>query len=330
MAQPEVRVLLSTQAAGLLGERVQGALPGRVVQLLRAEEQVPGSQADVAFVSRDVTGLSTKQQLLPSTRHFHDLMRQAPGLQWVQTHAAGADRPVFGELRARCVAVATSSGANAAVVAQSAVAGLLVLARSFLPLMAAQRERRWAPLLASGLPRDLAGQTAVIVGWGPVGQHIARVLESLGLKCVAVRREAGLAASGVPAVAFEDIDSVLPVADWLVLACPLTVRTRGLIGAPRLALLPSGAQLINVARGEVVVQTDLIDALQAGRLAGAHLDVFDPEPLPPDSPLWDMPQVLVTPHAAGHSDGNEARVADLFLDNLRRWGAGEPLLRLVD
>lgn len=330
MAQPEVRVLLSAMAAAALGERVQAALPGHAVQLLRAEDIRPGAGADIALVSRDVTGLSTKQKLLPSTQHFHDLLRQAPGLQWVQTHAAGADRPVFGELRARGVAVATSSGANAAVVAQSAVAGLLVLARRFLPLVAAQRERRWEPLLASGLPRDLAGQTAVIVGWGPVGQQTARVLGALGLQCVAVRREAGLAAPGVPAVAYESMDPVLPRADWLVLACPLTPRTRGLIDARRLGLLPQGAQLINVARGEVVVQADLIAALQSGRLAGAHLDVFDPEPLPPDSPLWAMPQVLVTPHAAGHSDGNEARVANMFLDNLRRWGAGEPMLRLVD
>lgn len=330
MAPPEVRVLLSALAAATLGDRVQAALPGRTVTILQAEDLQPGAAADVGFVSRDVTGLSTKQQLLPSTRHFHDLLRQAPGLQWVQTHAAGVDRPVFGDLRARGVAVATSSGANAAVVAQSAVAGLLVLARRLLPLIEAQRERRWAPLLANGLPRDLAGQTAVIVGWGPVGQHIARVLGPLGLKCVAVRRAAGLAAPGVPAVTLEDLDRVLPVADWLVLACPLTARTQGLIGAQRLALLPPGAQLINVARGEVVVQADLIAALQSGQLAGAHLDVFDPEPLAADSPLWSLPQVLVTPHAAGHSDGNAARVADLFLDNLRRWGAGEPLLRLVD
>ena len=330
MAQPEVRVLLSAQAAATLADRMQAMLPGRAVHVLRAEDLQPGADADIAFVSRDVTGLSTKQQLLPSTQHFHDLLRRAPGLQWVQIHAAGADRPVYGELRARGVAVATASGTNAAVVAQSAVAGLLVLARRFLPLIAAQREHRWAPLLTSALPRDLAGQTAVIVGWGPVGQQIARVLESLGLKCVAVRRTAGLAAPGVPAVALEDIDRVLPRADWLILACPLTERTQGLIGAARLALLPPGAQLINVARGEVVVQTDLIAALESGTLAGAHLDVFDPEPLAADSPLWALPQVLVTPHAAGHSDGNAARVADLFLDNLHRWGLGLPLQRLVD
>lgn len=123
MAQPDVRVLLSTPARRVPGRAGARCAAGARGATVRAEDRVPGAQADVHLVSRDVTGLSTKQQLLPSTRHFHDLMRQAPGLQWVRAHAAGADRPVFGELRARGVAVATSSGANAAVVARAAWPG---------------------------------------------------------------------------------------------------------------------------------------------------------------------------------------------------------------
>jgi len=114
-----------------------------------------------------------------------------------------------------------------------------------------------------------------------------------------------------------------------VLCCPLTERTRGLIDAAALARLPAGARLVNVARGEVAEEPPLIDALRRGALAGAYLDVFAHEPLPAESPLWDMPNVIVTPHTAGHSDGNEMRVAAIFLDNLRRWTEGQPLLNRV-
>jgi phosphoglycerate dehydrogenase-like enzyme len=122
---------------------------------------------------------------------------------------------------------------------------------------------------------------------------------------------------------------VLPKADWLVLACPLTDETRGLIDARRLDLLPAGARIANVARGAVIDEEAMIEALRAGRLAGAYLDVFTREPLPAESQLWDMPNVIVTPHNSTVSAGNRRRQAEIFLDNLRRWGRGEPLTNLV-
>jgi phosphoglycerate dehydrogenase-like enzyme len=128
---------------------------------------------------------------------------------------------------------------------------------------------------------------------------------------------------------FEQLPSVWPRTDWLILACPLTDKTRQLVDARALAALPAGAHLINVARGEVVDQEALVSALQSGHLGGAFLDVFAHEPLPADSPLWAMPHVMVTPHAAGHSDGNENRVAQMFLDNLRSWVSGQPLRNRV-
>jgi phosphoglycerate dehydrogenase-like enzyme len=126
-------------------------------------------------------------------------------------------------------------------------------------------------------------------------------------------------------VSFDQLPSVWPRTDWLILACPLTDKTRQLVDARALAALPAGAHLINVARGEVVDQEALVTALQSGHLGGAFLDVFAHEPLPTDSPLWAMPHVMVTPHAAGHSDGNENRVAQMFLDNLRCWVSDQPL-----
>lgn len=326
-----LRVLLSRHAARQLAGEVAGVLGARAHVLL-APGDADAALADVAFVSRDVTGLSTKHEVLPGTQRMYDALLAAPALRWVHIHSAGADRPVYVQLRERGVAVTTSSGANAPVVAQNALLGVLALARHWPRLAAAQREHRWAPLIASGLPRDLQGQTAVVVGWGPVGQEIARLLRALGLRVVVVRRQAGAGdgdGDGVTMVADTQLHEVLPTADWLLLACPLTERTRGLVGARELALLPAHCALVNVARGEVVDEAALVDALRAQRIAGAYLDVFAHEPLPPESPLWDLPNVICTPHSAGFSDGNEQRVARMFLDNLARFVRGEALANVA-
>jgi phosphoglycerate dehydrogenase-like enzyme len=324
MSSP-LRILMTPQAAAQTAPGLPAALGDRTHVVVN-----PGDDADVAFVSRDVTGLSTKHEVLPHTQAFHDAMRHAPSLRWVHAHSAGADRPVYGELRARGVEVTTSSGANAGVVVQTALAGVLMLARQFPQLLAAQRARTWSPLMGSGLPRDLAGQTAVVVGWGPIGQGLGALLAALGLRVVSVRgSEASAAVPAHESVSYEQLHTVLPKADWLLLACPLSDRTRGLIDAAALARMPAGARLVNVSRGEVIDEPALIDALRSGALAGAYLDVFAHEPLPADSPLWSLPNVIVTPHSAGHSDGNEARVAAIFLDNLRRWVRNQPLLNRV-
>lgn len=321
-----LRILMSPLAARQTAAGLAAALGQRPHEIVGPD----AVDADVAFVSRDVTGLSTKQNVLPHTQAFHDAMRRAPSLRWVQAHSAGADRPVYGELRARGVEVSTASGANAGVVVQTALAGVLMLARQFPQLLAAQRGKTWAPLVGSQPPRDLAGQTAVVVGWGPIGQGLGALLAALGLRVVAVRSSDGAAsAPAAQSVRFEQIHEVLPHADWLLLACPLSERTRGLIDAAALALMPAGARLVNVSRGEVVDEPALVAALQGGALAGAYLDVFVQEPLPAASPLWELPNVIVTPHTAGHSDGNEARVAAIFLDNLQRLAEGRPLLYRV-
>jgi phosphoglycerate dehydrogenase-like enzyme len=250
--------------------------------------------------------------------------------------------------------VTTSAGANAQNVAVTAVAGLLALSRRFPLLMAAQAQQRWAPLVGEAMPPDLAGQRVVIVGWGPVGQAIARGLLAFDLQVRVVRRQAGRAffdgatpgsadtpagtpvgqgartqAEGLPASAYTELVDGVRDAHWLVLACPLTPLTERLVNAQVLAAMPRGAGLINVARGEVLDEPAFIDALQTAHLGGAHLDVFNHEPLPSDSPLWRLPGVIITPHAAGHSTGNRARVAGIFLDNLGRWLQGEALRNVV-
>jgi phosphoglycerate dehydrogenase-like enzyme len=312
-ASDPLRILLSRAAAQRIEPRIRQELLGREVVLL-FPDQPDAATADIAFISREVTGLSTKHRILPDTQQFYDALLAGKSLQWVHVHSAGVDRAVYLELLARGVTIATSAGVNGPVVAQTAVLGVLALARQWPRLLAAQRERRWAPLLGSGLPRDLRGQTAVIVGWGPIGQEIGRLLQAFGLEIVTVRRSNSA-----------QLHSLLPSADWLVLACSLTPETRGFIDARAIALLPRHAHLVNICRGEVVDEPALIAALQEQRIAGAYLDVFAQEPLAADSPLWDMPNVIATPHSAGFSDANEAGVDAMFLANLARWVRGEAL-----
>ncbi len=322
------RVLISRLALEQLAQ--QGtALDETVapVQFLALEDLVGEKHPalDAAFISRDITGLSTKHTVLQPLADCYALLRRSPQLVWVHTHSAGADRPIYAELMARGVTVTTSSGSNAAVVAQSALAGLLALARQFPALFAAQQQRRWAPLVAGTLPQDLAGQTAVLLGWGPIAQTLQPLLSLLGLQVLVVRRSAEAAAPGLPTLQFTALHTVLPRADWLLLCCPLNAQTQGSVNADVLRQLPRGAQLVNVARGEILVEADLIQALQSGHLAGAYLDVFEHEPLAANSALWALPNVILTPHSAGHSAGNATRVVALFASNLRRWLLGQPL-----
>lgn len=322
MSTPQpLRILMSASTRDRIGDAISQALDQRPFEAVIAAQTHGNEPADVdvAFISRDVTGLSTKHRVLEPLEAFYVTLRRSPKLAWVHVHSAGADRPIFGELKARGVRVTTSSGANAQVVAQTALAAILSLAREFPRLFDAQRARTWTPLIGGLLPRDLAGQTAVIVGWGPIGQTLAGYLRTLGLNVIAVRSAATPPADGVETYAFEDLARIAGRADWLVLACPLSDRTRGLVNARVLAAMAPHARLVNVARGEIVAEADLIEALRAKTLAGAYLDVFEHEPLDAESPLWTLPNAFVTPHSAGHSDGNEARVDRIFLDYLRQW-----------
>jgi D-2-hydroxyacid dehydrogenase (NADP+) len=309
------RLLLSEACRQRLEARIRELAGARALRLVTPEE----GDADIAFVSRDVTGLSTKHETLPPTQHFYDAMAHSPRLRWVHVHSAGADRDIYQRLQARGVSLTTSPGTNAHVVAQSVLAAVLSLARRFPLLREAQSRHHWRPLILSGLPPDLGSQRATVVGWGPVGQHVARYLDVFGVRTTVVRHRPTQEGCDGPVVTYGAIDSVLPGTDWLILACPLSEQTRGLISAQRLGLLPRGAHVINVARGAVLDEQALMNALRAGQLAGAYLDVFEHEPLPADSLLWDLPNTLVTPHSAGFSAGNEARVDGVFLGHLRDW-----------
>jgi len=263
------------------------------------------------------------------SRQFFSAARKAARLKWLHVFNVGVDHPIYTEMLERGVRVTSSAGSTAEPIAQSAIMGLMAFARGFPRWLTAQRaglwdqERHWQP-------RDLKEQTAVVVGLGKIGSEFARLARALGLKVIGVRRGPRRADDPVDELhAPAALPRLLAQCDWLVITCPLTPETRGLVNAELIAKLPRTARIINVARGEIVNEPALIAALQSGRLAGAYLDVFETEPLPPESPLWDMPNVFVTPHNSSAAAGNDERVLEIFLDNLGRWHRGAPLVNEV-
>jgi phosphoglycerate dehydrogenase-like enzyme len=302
---------------------------GRDVNIIALPEDPDGRLAedvcatvDTAFFSHDVHPTHSRQ--------FFSTVRKAPKLKWLQVFNAGVDHPIFTEMIQRGARVTTSAGAGAVPIAHTAICGLLMLSRNMPRWLAAQREHKWDPMLGSGAPRDLRGQTVVVFGMGHIGAEIAQLAKALGMTVVGIRRSPRTADDPVDEMHTpERLAELLPRADWLVIAAPLTAETRKLVNAEVLSKLRPEAGLINIARGEIVDEQTLIDALRNGRLAGAYLDVFEQEPLPPESPLWDMPNVIVTPHNSSASLGNDERVYEVFIENLRRWLAGEALMNEV-
>jgi len=280
------------------------------------------ARIDAAFFSGDV---------YPDfSRQFFSAARKASHLKWLHVFNAGVDHPIYGEMLARGVRVTTSAGATAGPIAQTAIAALLMFARRFPHWMAAQRRHAWAPMQGDEVPLDLAGQTVLVLGLGHIGREFARIARTLKLTVIGVRRSLRQPDDPVDELhAPSSLMQILPRAQWLVIACPLTSETRGMIDERALAALPRGAHVINVARGEIVDEAALVSALRSSHLAGAYLDVFEKEPLPMESPLWDMPNVLVSPHNAAAASGNDARVHAIFRDNLERWLRGAPLVNEV-
>jgi phosphoglycerate dehydrogenase-like enzyme len=331
--QHPLTILVSQQAADTFGKQIADLLAERPYRLITLDQppNPDGSyDTDIAFLSRDVTGNSGKTQLAPTLLRFYEIIRASPRLSLIQMSASGADRPIYAEMRARGVQVCTSTGANSGPVAQMALTGLLMLARRMPDLLDSQRRHAWEPLLGPRAPVDLKNQTALVVGLGAIGREIARLLRAIGMPVLGVRRGSEQEPAVDETFSFETIDLALPRADWVVLACPLTALSRDLLNARRIALLPPGARVINIARGEVLNEQDLIAALRSGQIGGAYLDVLQSEPLPAESPLWAMPRVIITPHTAGHTAGMYAAVGEIFLDNLRRFRDGDPLRNPLD
>ncbi len=255
------------------------------------------ARVEVAYFSSDVFPKFGKP--------FFSATRKAANLKWLHVFNAGVDHPVFASILERGVRLTTSSGTASTPIAQTAIAGMLYLSRA------------------------VAGQTLLVYGFGKIGAEIGRLARLLGMRVIGMRRHANPHQHADEMHTPDQLHAMLARSHWLALACPLTAETRGVIDAAMLAAMPKGARVINISRGEVIDEPALIAALAGGHLDGAYLDVFAQEPLPVESPLWDMPNVLVTAHDASTSDAYDRRINALFLDNLARWQRGEPLINEV-
>ena len=246
-------------------------------------------------------------------------------LKWFHTFSAGVDSPAFQTLIDRGTLLTNSSGASAKSIAQYALAMMLYRAKRIGDWREQQRLREWAPLRTD----ELTGRTVRIVGTGAIGGETARLARAFGMRVIGVRRSARRTRHVDEQITPRGLLGALARSNYVVLACPLTRETAGMIGERELKAMKPDATLINVARGGIVDEPALVRALQEGWIGGACLDVFAREPLPAESELWDMPNVVISPHNAGFSPLNMERVMAIFLDNLDRYARGKPLRNRV-
>ncbi|MFT3851612.1 MAG: D-2-hydroxyacid dehydrogenase [Ilumatobacteraceae bacterium] len=289
--------------------------PGLEVTTLRDDDEPSPAELDrieVVHFSAD---------LYPGrTAAFIRAATQAPNVRWFHTFSAGTDHPVFRSFLERGVRLTTSAGSSAVPIAHSVMLHLLSMCRNVRAYDGQQREHRWQPLGNT----DIEGRVVGVIGMGSIGTEVARLAGQFGMRVIGTRRSP-TGDEPCEIWAPSRLPELLGIVDDLVLTAPLTDETRGMIGAAELASMRPGAHLVNVGRGELIDEPALVDALTSGHLGAACLDVFVTEPLPAGSPLWDLPNVTITPHAAAETRLTRRRADEAFTDNLGRYVRGEPL-----
>ncbi|QBJ90686.1 D-2-hydroxyacid dehydrogenase [Streptomyces seoulensis] len=246
---------------------------------------------------------------------------EGPRPAWVHTASAGVDHLLCPELAASDTVVTNARGVFDQPMAEYVAALVLAAAKDLPRTVDLQRDRVWRHRES----RRVAGTRACVVGSGPIGRAIAATLKALGVTPALVGRVPGAGVHG-PA----DLDRLIARADWVIAAAPLTGQTRGMFDAHRFGVMQPSAVFVNVGRGELVDEPALTEALRRRWIAGAALDAFTTEPLPPDSPLWDLPGLLVSPHMSGDTAGWRDELGAQFVDLYERWAAGTPLVNVVD
>ncbi|GGY17371.1 D-2-hydroxyacid dehydrogenase [Streptomyces djakartensis] len=246
---------------------------------------------------------------------------EGPRPRWVHTASAGVDHLMCPELAASDTVVTNARGIFDQPIAEYVAALVLAMAKDLPRTLELQRERTWRHRES----QKVAGGRAVVVGSGPIGRAIARMLEALDITTALVGRTPRAGVHGP-----EDLDRLLARADWVVAAAPLTEQTHGMFDARRFGLMQPSARFVNIGRGQLVVEDALAEALARHGIAGAALDVFETEPLTPDSPLWQVPGLIVSPHMSGDIVGWRDELGAQFVELYDRWEAGEPLANVVD
>ena len=263
----------------------------------------------------------------PSAARTAELLSRMPRLRWFHAPAAGVDRYVAA-LGARPDVVLTNTRSHGLAIGEFVIATVYAIAKGLGPHRDAQRRQHWAG--ATPPVAEVAGATLCVVGLGAIGREVARLASAVGMRVIGVRRGDGAVPGVSLIVPATRLREVVAEADYVVLACPLTPQTRGLIDAAVLTAFKPTAWLINVARGEVVQQALLLDAVRSRRIGGAAIDVFPEEPLRADNPWWDLENVLLSPHRAASSDRSKAELLRLIAENLRRYRRGGALQNVLD
>ena len=307
-------------APAWIRERLQQEFPDHQFLQLQNYDRVPEEIADTdVFI-----GWSLRAQQFAN----------AGKLRWIHSPAAAVHQLMYPELIQSNVVLTNSTGIHGPVVAEHAIGVLLALAKRLPQAMQYQAKHEWSQdqlWKEWPRPREVAGATVAVIGMGGIGREFTTRAKAMGMKVLAVRENPGKGPEGADAVyGSEQINEVLPQADYVLLCTPVTPATTGIINAARLSKMKSDAYLINVARGPLIDEPALLDALQKRNIAGAALDVFNEEPLPASSPFWSLDNVLITPHTAAVTDRLWERHYRLIADNMKRFLAGKPLLNEVD
>jgi glyoxylate/hydroxypyruvate reductase len=341
------QVLIASPLEAELAARIQAADPRAEVLFepdLLPPVRYPGDHRGDPSFARDAEGEARWRALLDraevlfgvpedSTEGLAEVVNGLPRLRWVHATSAGAGEQVrkagLSPDALKRVVITTSSGVHAVPLAEFAILGLLAVAKELPRLIEDQRARAWPEVRRP--VRELSGQTLFLLGLGDIGREVARLGKALGMRTVGFRRTEGPPPEWVDEVhGPQRLAELAGQADAMVVSLPMTEQTAGLVDRATIERLPASCIFVNIGRGGVVDEPALIDALRDRRIAGAVLDVFATEPLPADSPLWTLPNVLVTPHAAALSARENERIAELFADNLRRYLDGRPLRNVVE
>jgi phosphoglycerate dehydrogenase-like enzyme len=254
---------------------------------------------------------------------------EAPSLQWIQLLSAGVPAALCPEAANRNILVTNLAGLYGPTIAEHALAMMLILSRNLQMAVRNQQERRWDRGVANTMA-DLHGKTSAVIGLGNIGQNIARLAKACGMRVLGVRRRLRYTPYVDRLYSREELHEMLPEADYVAVAAPLTKHTEGMLGPAEFQAMKRGVRYVNVSRGPIAQESALVAALQSGHVAAAGLDVFAVEPLAAEHPLWSMPQVIISPHYSGETVNNSALPAERFTRNLRAWLSGRDLEAVVD